>query len=105
MGIGWTYTSALTEQAGGDPKKIQFVELPFPQMPDALLNNQVDAAQLSDPADVDDDVRRGDAYLHHVDQALAAGENARVLVAREETHGLVDRVGARVLDLPQQHRR
>src|SRR5262249_10348869 len=48
-GIGWTYTSALTEQAGGGPKKIQFVELPFPQMPDALLNNQVDAAQISEP--------------------------------------------------------
>jgi NitT/TauT family transport system substrate-binding protein len=48
-GIGWTYSSALTEQAGGDPKKVQFVELPFPQMPDALLNNQVDAAQLSEP--------------------------------------------------------
>jgi NitT/TauT family transport system substrate-binding protein len=48
-GIGWTYTSAVTEQAGGDPKRIQFVELPFPQMPDALANNQVDAANLSEP--------------------------------------------------------
>jgi ABC-type nitrate/sulfonate/bicarbonate transport system substrate-binding protein len=48
-GIGWTYLSALVENEGGDPRRVQFVELPFPQMPDALLNNQVDAAQLSEP--------------------------------------------------------
>jgi ABC-type nitrate/sulfonate/bicarbonate transport system substrate-binding protein len=48
-GIGWTYISALVEDQGGDPRKVQFVEIPIPQIPDALLNNQVEAAQLTEP--------------------------------------------------------
>ena len=37
------------EQKGGDPKSAQFVELPFPQMPAALTQGQVDAIAPTEP--------------------------------------------------------
>src|SRR5207245_8244122 len=37
------------EQKGGDPKTAQFVELPFPQMPAALTQGQVDAIAPTEP--------------------------------------------------------
>lgn len=35
---------------GGDPSKVEFVEMPFDQMPAALANGQVDAACVVEPA-------------------------------------------------------
>jgi NitT/TauT family transport system substrate-binding protein len=37
------------EHAGLSPGAYQVVEIPFPQMPDALLNNQVDVVYAVDP--------------------------------------------------------
>jgi NitT/TauT family transport system substrate-binding protein len=37
------------ELKGGDPKTVQFVELPFPQMPAALSQGQVDAIAPTEP--------------------------------------------------------
>jgi NitT/TauT family transport system substrate-binding protein len=43
MAIKWI------EKGGGDPNRVQFVELPFPQMIPAVQNNQVDAAGEVEP--------------------------------------------------------
>jgi len=37
------------ERNGGDPKTVQFVELPFPQMPPAISQGQVEAAAPTEP--------------------------------------------------------
>src|SRR3989441_1625746 len=37
------------DRNGGDPKTVQFVELPFPQMPPAITQGQVDAAAPTEP--------------------------------------------------------
>ncbi len=37
------------ERNGGDPKTVQYVELPFPQMPPAITQGQVDAAAPTEP--------------------------------------------------------
>jgi NitT/TauT family transport system substrate-binding protein len=37
------------DRNGGDPKTVQFVELPFPQMPPAISQGQVDAAAPTEP--------------------------------------------------------
>ena len=47
--IGDTTVRASVRKAGGDPSKVQFVELPFPDMPAALQNNRVDAAWVVEP--------------------------------------------------------
>lgn len=41
--------SEAVEQAGGDPSTIDFVEMPFPDMPAALESGQVDAAAAVEP--------------------------------------------------------
>jgi NitT/TauT family transport system substrate-binding protein len=45
----WLYTVAYLEQNGVDRSKVRFVEIPFPQMNDPLLNGQVDAATQVEP--------------------------------------------------------
>ena len=47
--IGMGYLNAVMKKAGADFKKVDYVELGFPQMPDALVNNQVDAAAMLEP--------------------------------------------------------
>jgi NitT/TauT family transport system substrate-binding protein len=47
--IGDTTVRASVRKAGGDPAKVQFVELPFPDMPAALANNRIDAAWVVEP--------------------------------------------------------
>jgi len=37
------------ERNGGDPATVQYVELPFPQMPPAITNGSVDAAAATEP--------------------------------------------------------
>jgi NitT/TauT family transport system substrate-binding protein len=37
------------ERNGGDPASVQYVELPFPQMPPAITNGSVDAAAPTEP--------------------------------------------------------
>ena len=45
----WLYDVIYLEKHGVDRSKVRFVELPFPQMGDALLNNRVDVIGPSEP--------------------------------------------------------
>lgn len=47
--IIWLYAREWVAKTGGDPDKINFVEVPFPQMVDAVQNNRVDTAMLVEP--------------------------------------------------------
>lgn len=47
--VNWAYTREVIRRAGGDPAKVQFLEVNFPQMVDALLGNQADAASTTEP--------------------------------------------------------
>ena len=47
--IGDTTVRASVRKAGGDPSKVEFVELPFPDMPAAVQNGRVDAAWVVEP--------------------------------------------------------
>jgi NitT/TauT family transport system substrate-binding protein len=44
-----TTVRASVRQAGGDPRSLRFVELPFPDMPAALQSGTVDAAFMVEP--------------------------------------------------------
>ncbi|WP_213454127.1 ABC transporter substrate-binding protein [Rhizomonospora bruguierae] len=48
--IGDTTVRESVRKAGGDPSGIQFVEMPFPNMPAAVANGQVDAAWVVEPS-------------------------------------------------------
>jgi NitT/TauT family transport system substrate-binding protein len=48
-GIIWLFARAWIAKSGGDPAKVTFKEVPFPQMPDALRGKQVDAAFMVNP--------------------------------------------------------
>ncbi|HEY8614045.1 MAG TPA: ABC transporter substrate-binding protein [Roseomonas sp.] len=47
--IVWLRGMAWIEKTGGDPKKVMTVEVPFPQMADALAGGQIDGAIFSEP--------------------------------------------------------
>ncbi len=47
--IVWLRGQAWIESTGGDPRRVATVEVPFPQMADALAGGQVDAAVVSEP--------------------------------------------------------
>ena len=47
--VNWAYTREAVVRAGGDPGKIRFLEVPFPQMVDALLGGQGEAASMTEP--------------------------------------------------------
>ncbi|HEV7211314.1 MAG TPA: ABC transporter substrate-binding protein [Blastococcus sp.] len=47
--IGEVTVRAAIEKDGGDPSKVKFVELPFPDMPAALASGKVKAAWLVEP--------------------------------------------------------
>ncbi len=48
--IGDTTVRHSVREAGGDPSKVKFVEIPFDQMPAALDDGRVDAAWMGEPA-------------------------------------------------------
>jgi NitT/TauT family transport system substrate-binding protein len=48
-GLNWLYAKAWIEKAGADPDKVTYLEVPFPQMNDAVANGQADAAYNVDP--------------------------------------------------------
>ncbi|MFE9621837.1 ABC transporter substrate-binding protein [Streptomyces sp. NPDC006527] len=48
--INETAVRASVRKAGGDPDKVNFVELPFDQMPAALDGGRIDAAMVVEPA-------------------------------------------------------
>ncbi|NNM72573.1 ABC transporter substrate-binding protein [Enterovirga aerilata] len=47
--IIWLYTREWIAKTGGDPNKVNYIEVPFPQMTDAVLQGRVDAAMLVEP--------------------------------------------------------
>jgi len=47
--IIWLYARAWVQKAGGDPNKVTYREVPFPQMVDALRGKRVDAVFAVDP--------------------------------------------------------
>jgi NitT/TauT family transport system substrate-binding protein len=68
--IADTTVRQVVRQAGGDPTAVEFVELPFPDMPAALEEGRVDAAWLAEP------------FL-----TIAGGQGARTVAAPfSETH-------------------
>jgi NitT/TauT family transport system substrate-binding protein len=46
----WVYTREAVERDGGDPDKVGFIEVPFSNMVNALLNGAADAASMAEPA-------------------------------------------------------
>jgi NitT/TauT family transport system substrate-binding protein len=48
-GVIWLFARSWIAKTGGDPGKVRFREVPFPQMTDALRTRQVDAAFNVDP--------------------------------------------------------
>ena len=47
--IIWLYARQWVEATGGDPNKVTYAEVPFPQMGDALAQGRVDAAMMVEP--------------------------------------------------------
>lgn len=47
--IAWLTTRMWVDKNGGDSSTLSFLEIPFPQLNDALLNNRVDAIQQNEP--------------------------------------------------------
>src|SRR6185503_18409704 len=47
--IIWLYARAWIQATGGDPEKVTYLEVPFPQMIDALRGDRVDAAFVVEP--------------------------------------------------------
>jgi NitT/TauT family transport system substrate-binding protein len=47
--IMWIRAASWVDGTGGNAERVTFVEIPFPQMVDALVNNQVDAAMVNEP--------------------------------------------------------
>jgi NitT/TauT family transport system substrate-binding protein len=47
--VGDTTVRASIRKAGGDPARVSFVEMPFPEMPAAVEKKQVDAAWIVEP--------------------------------------------------------
>lgn len=45
----WLYSRAWVEATGGNPDRVTYLEVPFPQMADAIASGQVDAGVLVDP--------------------------------------------------------
>lgn len=45
----WLYSRAWVEATGGNPDRVTYLEIPFPQMTDAIKSGQVDAGLLVDP--------------------------------------------------------
>jgi NitT/TauT family transport system substrate-binding protein len=47
--INWLFAAAWIKKTGGDPSKVQYREVPFPQMVDAVKTRQVDVAHAVEP--------------------------------------------------------
>ena len=47
--VNWAYTREAIARAGGNPDKVQFLEVGFPLMVDSLLGGQADAASTTEP--------------------------------------------------------
>jgi NitT/TauT family transport system substrate-binding protein len=48
-GVLWLYAREWVRVTGGDPDKVTYLEVPFPQMGDALRGDRVDVAFITEP--------------------------------------------------------
>ena len=48
-GINWLYARAWVKSRGGDPDKVTYKEVPFPQLADAIKRRQIDAGITGEP--------------------------------------------------------
>lgn len=48
-GINWLYARAWVKARGGDPDKVSYREVPFPQLADAIKRRQIDAGVTGEP--------------------------------------------------------
>jgi NitT/TauT family transport system substrate-binding protein len=48
-GINWLYARAWVKARGGDPEKVTYREVPFPQLADAIKRKQIDAGITGEP--------------------------------------------------------
>jgi NitT/TauT family transport system substrate-binding protein len=48
-GINWVLTRSWVKMTGGDPQKVNFIELPYPALVDAIKAKRIDAAYVVDP--------------------------------------------------------
>ena len=67
------------------------------------VGGEADLPELRELAEVDEDVGRGRARLHHVHEGLPAGERPRAVVCAEKRDRFLDGRRACVLDLAQEH--
>lgn len=80
----WMYILAYMDKHGVDRSKVRFVEVPFPQMADPLLNKQVDAVAVSEPfATVLLDTGRVDSIAHPYVEAQPNGDITQYLAGAE----------------------
>jgi len=49
LNVNWAYSREAIGKASGNPDKVQFLELGFPQMVDAIVGGQADAASVTEP--------------------------------------------------------
>lgn len=47
--VNWAYSREVIGRAGGNPDKVQFLEVSFPDMVNALMGGQADAAATTEP--------------------------------------------------------
>lgn len=80
----WMYILAYMDKHGVDRSKVRFVEIPFPQMADPLLNKQVDAVAVSEPfATVLLDTGRVDSIAYPYVEAQPNGDITQYLAEAE----------------------
>ena len=88
----WLYARAWVKATGGDPERVTFKEVPFPQMEDALRQQRVDAAFMVPPFSIVASQKGGLTKIGHpysqvqpgvdVGQYIATG---KLVAARPET--------------------
>ena len=82
--IIWLYARAWVQKAGGDPNKVTYREVPFPQMLDALRGKRVDAVFSVDPFNA---IAKADAGLEYIGSpynAVQPGLSVAQYVATED---------------------
>jgi NitT/TauT family transport system substrate-binding protein len=82
--IIWLYARAWVQKAGGDPNKVTYREVPFPQMLDALRGKQVDAVFSVDPFNAIAKADPGLEYIGSPYNAVQPGLSVAQYVATED---------------------
>ncbi|PZW44758.1 NitT/TauT family transport system substrate-binding protein [Humitalea rosea] len=97
--IVWLRGMAWVEKTGGDWHRVTTVEVPFPQMADALAGGRIDAAILSEPFVAGALATHGDTLERigwPISETAPGGTNAQYVAMKDElnAHGEVfDRFG------------